>query len=125
MRTVIVSVIGISSLFLVVMIQQSINARTWEREEVEESLSSAMEQTLSEVMEKNNYGIQNRNEMIAAFLQAMIRRIQGDMDLTVRVHQFDFVLGQMDVEVVGEIKTKGRKSHRITLRRKLVFQTGA
>lgn len=125
MRTVIVSVIGISSLFLVVMIQRNINARTWEREEVEESLSSAMEQTLSEIMEKNSYGIQNRNEMIAAFLQAMLRRIQEDVDLTVRIHHFNYVLGQMDVEVMGEIKRKGGNSHRITLRRKLVFQTGA
>lgn len=123
MRTVIVSVIGISSLFLVVMVQRNITARIWEREEMEEALSAAMEQTLSEVVEKNSYGMQNRNEMIAAFLQAMLRRIQEDVDLTVKIHQFDFVLGQMDVEVMGEIRKKGKKTRRIRLRRKLIFQT--
>lgn len=67
MRTVIVSIIGVSSLFLVIMIQQNVNTGTWEREELEESMSSAMEQTLSEVMEGNCYGISDRNEMLAAF----------------------------------------------------------
>ena len=121
MRAVIICVIGISSLFLVIMIQKNINVGTWEREELEESLSTAMDQTLTEVMEKNSYGIRNRNEMMAAFLQAMLRKIQDNMDLTVRVYQIDYELGQMDVEVVGEILSEGRKPRKITIRRKMIF----
>lgn len=124
MRTVIVSVIGISSLFMVIMIQRNINVRLWEREELENSLSVAMEQTLSEIVEKNSYGIRDRNEMVAAFLQAMIRQIREDVDLTVKIHQVDFELGQMDVEVIGEIDRKDRKPHKIQMRRKIMFETG-
>lgn len=124
MKTMIVNVIGISSFFLVVIIQKNINFQTWEREELEESLSFAMEQTLSEVMEKNHYGIEDRNEMIAAFLQAMLRRIREDVNLTVRIHELNFGLGQMDVEILGEIRRKGKSSKKIILRRKMVFQAG-
>lgn len=124
MRTVILSVIGISSFFLIVMIQKNINARTWEREELEESLSKAMDQTLSEVMEKSSYGIRNRNEMMAAFLQAMLRKIRDNIDLTVKIYHVDYTLGQMDVEIVGEIDSGDRKSRKIALRRKMIFDTG-
>lgn len=124
MRTVIISVIGISSFFLVVMIQKNINAKTWEREELEESLSKAMDQTLSEVMEKSSYGIRNRNEMMAAFLQAMLRKIRDNIDLTVRIYHIDYTLGQMDVEIVGEIDSGDRKSRKIAIRRKMIFDTG-
>ena len=121
MRTVIVSVIGISSLFLVVMIQRSVTTQMWQRDRMEESLSTAMKQTLSEVMEKNCYGIENRNEMMAAFLQSMIRRINEDVDLTVKVHHLDYDLGQMDVEVMGRFYSEGDKSGDIRVRRKMVF----
>lgn len=124
MRTVIISVIGISSFFLVVMIQKNINAKTWEREELEESLSKAMDQTLSEVMEKSRYGIRNRNEMMAAFLQAMLRKIRDNIDLTVRIYHIDYTLGQMDVEIMGEIDSEDRKSRKIAIRRKMIFDTG-
>lgn len=124
MRTVIISVIGISSFFLVVMIQKNINAKTWEREELEESLSKAMDQTLSEVMEKSSYGIRNRNEMMAAFLQAMLRKIRDNIDLTVRIYHIDYTLGQMDVEIMGEIDSGDRKSRKIAIRRKMIFDTG-
>ncbi len=121
MRTVIVSVIGISSLFLVVLIQRNVMAETWGRESMEESLTDAMDQTLSEVMEGNRYGIQNRNEMMAAFLQAMIRRMEEDVDLTVKVHKIDYELGQMDVEVIGKKPEDGEQGKSISLRRKMVF----
>lgn len=124
MRTVILSVIGISSFFLIVTIQKNINARTWEREELEEFLSKAMDQTLSEVMEKSSYGIRNRNEMMAAFLQAMLRKIRDNIDLTVKIYHVDYTLGQMDVEIVGEINSGDRKSRKIALRRKMIFDTG-
>lgn len=124
MRTVIVSIIGISSLFLVVMIQQNINASTWEKEELEESMATAMEQTLSEVMEGNSYGISNRNEMLAAFLQTMLCRVREDIDLTVKIHQMDYDLGQIDVEATAIYKRDGDEEHKVSVRRKMVFATG-
>lgn len=91
---------------------------------MEESLSKAMDQTLSEVMEKSSYGIRNRNEMMAAFLQAMLRKIRDNIDLTVKIYHVDYTLGQMDVEIVGEIDSGDRKSRKIAIRRKMIFDTG-
>ena len=71
MKTIVISMIGIGSILFVVMIQHTASKRMWSYERAETSLSSAMEQTMLEVMEENHYGIENRNEMLAALLQSL------------------------------------------------------
>lgn len=121
MRTVIISVIGISSVLLVVMIQSTINTEALQRESLANALSASMEQTMSEVMERENYGIENRNEMIAAFLQAMIQKVNSDVDLTVKIYQLNYETGTMDVELRGEFPLPDKKKKTVAVRRKVAF----
>lgn len=121
MRTVIISVIGISSLFLVVMIQKNINEKTWQEEQLEDALTVAMSQTMEEVMHKGSYGITNQNEMMAAFLQAMLCKLDREIDLTVKVHQINYHLGQMDIEAIGIYQTANGKKCRSSVRRNIVM----
>lgn len=120
MKTVIISVIGISSLFLVVMVQKNINERTWQHEQLEEALSVAMSQTLEEVVMGDCYGITNQNEMMAAFLQAMLCKLNQEVDLTVKVHRVNYILGQMDMEAIGTYKTANGQTHTVSVRRNLM-----
>ena len=53
MKTIVISMIGIGSILFVVMIQHTASKRMWSYERAETSLSSAMEQPMSEVMEEN------------------------------------------------------------------------
>lgn len=124
MKTVIVSVIGVSSLFLVIMLQKNINEETWQNEQLEEALSVAMSQTLEEVVTGESYGITNQNEMMAAFLQAMLCKIKREVDLTVKVHQINYMLGQMDVEAIGTYRTTSGKKRTVSVRRNLVVSQG-
>lgn len=121
MRTVIISVIGISSVLLVVMIQSTINIEALQRESLANALSASMEQTMSEVMERESYGIENRNEMIAAFLQAMIQKVNSDVDLTVKIYQLNYETGTMDVELRGEFPLPDKKKKTVAVRRKVAF----
>lgn len=121
MRTVIISVIGISSVLLVVMIQSTINIEALQRESLAKALSASMEQTMSEVMERESYGIENRNEMIAAFLQAMIQKVNSDVDLTVKIYQLNYETGTMDVELRGEFPLPDKKKKTVAVRRKVAF----
>ena len=52
MKTIVISMIGIGSILFVVMIQHTASKQMWSYERAETSLSSAMEQTMSEVMRK-------------------------------------------------------------------------
>ncbi len=119
MRTVIISVVGISSLFLVVLIQTKINEKTWQEDQLEDALSSSMSETLEEVALKGSYGIDNRNEMMAAFLQMMLRKFDRDIDLTVKIHEINYSLGQMDIEAIGVYRTAEGKKCRSTVRRNI------
>ena len=91
MKTIVISMIGIGSILFVVMIQHTASKQMWSYERAETSLSSAMEQTMSEVMEENHYGIENRNEMLAALLQSLIVKWNHEIDLTVLVQVTIFI----------------------------------
>ena len=122
MKTIVISMIGIGSILFVVMIQHTASKRMWSYERAETSLSSAMEQTMSEVMEENHYGIENRNEMLAALLQSLIAKWNHEIDLTVLVHKMDYDKRQMDVEVCGRMNMDEGKEETVSVRRKIVFE---
>ncbi len=119
MRTVIISVIGISSILIVVMIQTTVNMESRYYEEINDALAVAMSQTMTEVMEQESYGIQNRNEMIAAFLQSMLQKVSTDIDLTVKIHQCNYETGQMDVEAIGEYQLPDYRKKSVSVRRRI------
>lgn len=119
MRTVIISVIGISSILIVVMIQTTVNMESRYYEEINDALAVAMSQTMTEVMEQEGYGIQNRNEMIAAFLQSMLQKVSTDIDLTVKIHQCNYETGQMDVEAIGEYQLPDYRKKSVSVRRRI------
>ena len=119
MKTVIISVIGISSILLTVMIHITVNEESIRKAELEEAV--AMDQTMTEVMEQGSYGIGSRNELVAAFLQAMLQKVDKNIDLTVLIHRLDKSRGTMDIEAVGEYLLPDHKKKRISIRRQVVF----
>ena len=99
MRSIVISSICISSILLVLTIQSEVNRKACYKQELEEALSLSVSQTLKEVMEQESYGIEDRNQFIAAFLQAMIVRTNSDADMTVSVISADMEKGMLDIEV--------------------------
>ncbi len=121
MKTVVLSVISISSILLVVMIHITVNEESVQTVEVSDALASAMNQTMTEVMEQGSYGISSRNELVAAFLQAMLQKVDKNISLTMRIHHLDERNGTMDVEAVGEYILPDRNKKQISIRRQVVF----
>ena len=122
MKTVMISAIGISSLFFMVVLQKNINERTWQQEQLEKALAVSMSQTLKEVAVGESYGISDQNEMMAAFLQSMLRKLDRGVDLTVKVHQINYALRQMDIEAIGTYRTTDGKERKVSVRRKVIVE---
>lgn len=99
MKMVIISFICISAVLFALLIHSDINAWTSCEQELEEALSLSISQTVKEVMEQKSYGIENRNEFIAAFLQALILRTNSEADMTISVLAADMEKGLLDIEV--------------------------
>lgn len=117
MKAGIVALIGAGSIVLVIMMQSSINIENIGREEVSSSLEFAMTQTMQELAEKSPYAVQNANEMMAMFLQGMLARVEGEMNLTVISHACDYEKGIMDIEAVGEYSLPGNRVKKVSVRR--------
>lgn len=122
MKTVVISALGIGSLFFMVALQKNINERTWQQEQLEKSLAVSMSQTLKEVAVGESYGISDQNEMMAAFLQSMLRKLDQEVDLTVKVHQINYALRQMDIEAIGIYRTADGQEHKVSVRRKVIAE---
>ncbi len=129
MRSIVISSICISSILLVLTIQSEVNRKACYEQELEEALSLSVSQTLKEVMEQESYGIEDRNQFIAAFLQALIVRTNSDAEMTVSVISADVEKGMLDIEVrvlpeeENALLSKGirQKGNEIVVRRTVIF----
>ncbi|MCI8964080.1 MAG: hypothetical protein HFG37_10290 [Eubacterium sp.] len=122
MKSVIVSSVCISAILLVLAIHTVIDGKTAALQELEDSLAVSVSQTMKEVMEQESYGIQDKNEFIAAFLQALVMRTNSDVDMTVNVISADVEQGLMDIEVTEKITFLNMKEKEIKVRRTVIFE---
>lgn len=127
MKSVILSSICVSAVLLVLAIQSEINGMAYYTQELEEALSIAVSQTLKEVMEQDQFGISDRNEFIAAFLQALVVRTNSDVDMTVSVISADMERGLLDIEVKERLSGEKEsvllgEDREISVRRTVIFE---
>lgn len=122
MKSVIVSSVCISAILLVLAIHTVINGKAATLQELEDSLAVSVSQTMKEVMEQESYGIQNKNEFIASFLQALVMRTNSDVDMTVNVISADMERGLMDIEVTEKISFLNMEEKEIKVRRTVIFE---
>lgn len=124
MKSVIISSVCISAVLFVLAIQSIIDGKTSYTQELEDSLAVSVSQTMKEVMEQESYGIQNKNEFIAAFLQALIMRTNSDVDMTVNVISVDMENGLLDIEVKEKVSILNIYEKEIAVRRTVIFEQG-
>ena len=127
MKSVILSSICVSAVLLVLAVQSEINGMACHTQELEEALSIAVSQTLKEVMEQDRFGIGDRNEFIAAFLQALVVRTNSDADMTVSVISADMERGLLDIEVKERLSGEKEsvllgEDREISVRRTVIFE---
>jgi hypothetical protein len=124
MKSIILSSACVSAILFVLAIQSVIDGKTAYVQEMEDSLSTSVSQTMKEVMEEESYGIENKNEFIASFLQALVLKTNSDVDMTVHVISADLEHGMMDIEVREKVSVLNVYEKEIAVRRTVIFETG-
>ena len=84
-------------------------------------LAAVMDQTMTEIMEQGSYGVSNCNDLMAALLQSMMRKVDQTISLTVMIHALDKKRGMMDIEAVGEYIPPYPDMEKISIRRQIIF----
>lgn len=116
----------VSTLCMGVVLVGCMTHTVWEgrclyENELEKNLEEAVSQTMEEVMEEQSFGMENKNEFIALFLEKFVGSSQNDVDMTVKVISADPVKGLLDIEVSERPVFLGRIEKEITVRRTVLF----
>lgn len=122
MKQVIISAVCVSAILSVLAIQSVVDGKASYIQELEDALSVSVSQTMKEVMEQESFGIENRNEFVAAFLQALVMRTNSDVDMTVYVISADIERGLLDIEVKERFNFLNLGEQEISLRRTVIFE---
>lgn len=122
MKQVIISAVCVSAILSVLAIQSVVDGKASYIQELEDALSVSVSQTMKEVMEQESFGIENRNEFVAAFLQALVIRTNSDVDMTVYVISADIERGLLDIEVKERFNFLNMGEQEISLRRTVIFE---
>lgn len=121
MRTVIISCVSVCCILLLVMIQSTVNSQSVREAELRDGLGTAVSQTMREVMESDGKGIEDREDLVAAFMQSLLAKVSSDIELTVKIYSVDIENGLMDVEVCGEYQTAAGKTKTLKVRRTVIY----
>lgn len=100
-------IISMSLVFMIVIstsIVFVIDGRGIRQQETTDSLSTAIEGTLQEIMIDKAYTVNNPDELIADFIQAMLIQINSNAKLTVNILDIDMEKGLLSIEVIESFK---------------------
>ncbi len=122
MKTAMVSTLCIGVVLVGCMTHTVWEGRNTYEKELEKTLAEAVSQTVEEVMEEQTFGMENKNEFVAAFLQRFVQCAENDVDMTVRVISADPVKGLLDIEICERPIFLGRFEKEITVRKTVVFE---
>lgn len=104
-----------------VLIMFVIYGQTTRQNELQDTLSTAVEQSLENMKFKKNYTINNTDEFIADFVQSLTLSIESDSDIEVNVLNVDTDKGLFDVEVKEKFRYPNKKKGTITCRKTIVL----
>ena len=93
---IMLTVIGI----LIVLIVITINGRMTRQKESTDALGQAVETTVENTMEQDNYTINDNKEFVADFLQNLLLQVENDSDVEVNIAGIDYKKGLLSVNVV-------------------------
>ncbi len=124
MRTLILCIIGASSILMAAVIHGTVNTETRMASQVEESLSRAMMETEREIAAQNSRGIQNREDMISAFMQMLAVQMAQEepgAEIEAAVCECDYEKKTMEIEVTARYDRPDKKRGSVSVRRRVAL----
>ena len=115
--SVLVLLFIISSLILLTVYNQ--NTR---QNELEDNLSTAVEQALENLKIKKSYSIDNTDEFVADFLENLLVGIESDSEIKVEILSVDIEKGLLDVNVTETYKQPNGSKKSISCRKTIILE---
>jgi len=85
---------------LIVLVLLTINGKMTRQAEIDDSLASAVENSLDNCLNKKNYTIENDKEFVADFNQELLTQIENDADIEINITKVDANKGIIGIKVI-------------------------
>ncbi|MEE1504732.1 MAG: hypothetical protein UGF89_10880 [Acutalibacteraceae bacterium] len=113
--------LGIAVMSIItIMILFTVYGQNTRQNELEDSLSMAVEQTIENLKIDKHYDIANKDELIADLNQNLILSLESDSEVEVRVLAVDYEKGLIDVEVIETYKQPNKTTGKAVCRKTIV-----
>lgn len=108
-----------ATIFMVV----TLNGRRQRSEETAETLSAAIETTVQSLLNEGTYSVEDDEEFIADFIQALCVQLNSDTDVEINILRADAKKGLLSVEVKAIYRHPNGKEGVLTCYRTILFDT--
>lgn len=125
MRKIIIGVTMTCFIVIGIVILMTLDGRNIRESEVYDSLTTAVESSMQTLMIDNTYTIQNTDEFVADFLEALMTQIESDSDISVNVIDVDVNKGLLSVEVVEEYTHPNRSKGSVSCVKTVILEKDA
>lgn len=122
MKTAIISCVLVLLLIISSLIIFTVYGQNTRQNELEDSLSTAVEQTLENLKIKKAYSIDNKEEFIADFLENLIVSIESDSALEIKILNVDIEKGLFDVYVTETFNQPNGSTKSISCRKTAILE---
>ncbi len=122
MKNVIISIGLVMMMIITILILYTIYGQNTRQNEVEETLSVAVEQTLENMKIDKSYDVNSTEEFIADFNQNLILSIESDSELEVNILSVDIDKGLFDVEVIETFKQPNGSVGHASCRKTIILE---
>ena len=99
----------------------SLHGRNSRTTEMYDSLSSAVEQSLDNVMTKSDYSIKDKEQFVSDFTESLLYQIDSESKITVNVIKADTEKGLLSMEIVEEFAYPNGKVGSVTYQKTAIF----
>lgn len=115
--------VAFAILFATLAIIVSLNGRRQREEEITETLSAAIETTVQNLLKESTYEVEDDEEFIADFLEALLVQLGSETDIEVNVLHADAEKGLLSIEVKAAYEHPNGKKGYISCCRTILFDT--
>ncbi len=118
-------VYGIALLAIAVMVVAGVmivSGKDVRENEADKALNTAVEQTLEQLKKHGSYEIDNAQELIADFQQALLLHISSDADLEVKILTADTERGVLDVKITETYRTINARVKQAVCRKTVILE---
>lgn len=109
-------------MILGIVIAVTINGKRTRQDEIDNSLSIAVENAVETTMNEKTYTISNNKEFIADFTQSLLAQISNDSDVEVQVAKIDSSKGTIAIKVTEYFKHPNGKEGKNECETTVVFE---